>query len=390
MIKNEESLHIIKNISLINEQLDKVKLDDETTQFIKKHFYLIKNNLKGFLDVKKHGSYSINDIYSFEKNLSIDLIAINYVSKKTYNKYQNEFKTNDHFASCKICNTNKILFDKLTTIYYKESNFKVYWKEKKYTLPASKEIIYFYDSIIIKTYFNNKTITINIRSSIKHNDWPIIICGKTMYRRSFTLEYTKIYRILNNLTMKKLQLLFFYIKVKFNKENKKKLLTLKLEILQDLQLQLIKNKYFKIWINESFDKVFKSEKEVELLLQNKQIYYKKYKQTERLYNLLKLKNLNWVYINSYQSIKRFLDFYMEFCTDYLKELYKNKNNTIFFWYDSIAYIKNKLDTNNFSIKKEKKMYDEINLKVMTKTVYPFDKNNGSFLVFLKFYNFEII
>ncbi|ASP28103.1 hypothetical protein SCORR_v1c03290 [Spiroplasma corruscae] len=392
MNKIELNNLLINDLSIINEQLDKVKLGKDINNIIKKNIYLIRNKLKGSLDIKTHGSYSINNVYNFDDYISVDLIAIKHVSKKIYMKYQKEFDTNDHFVSCIICNSNLILFKKIINIYLKDKDVKVKWKEKNYSLPTSNEIITFKDSLIIHiNYENQKEIRINLRTSIKHADYPLIICNKTMYRRTFTLEYTKIYKTLNKLTLKKLQLLYFYIRVKYkNKISKKRELTLKLEILQDLQLQLLKNKYFQIWLDTTFEKVFKSPKEVELLLESKLIYYKKYRKIDKLYRLIKLKNLKWVYLCSYKSIKRFLDFYLDFCDGYINNIEENYSNEIMFYYDSVAYLKNKLDTNNFSVKKNNKLYDEIDIKIITKTIYPYDKNNGLFLVFLKFFKFEII
>ncbi|AKX33997.1 hypothetical protein SLITO_v1c03430 [Spiroplasma litorale] len=393
MNKIEQNNNMIKEMSIINEQLDKVKLDTELVNFIKKNMFLIKNKLKGFLDIKTHGSYSINNFYNFDDSITIDLLAIKYVSKKTYNKYQREFVTNDHFVSCIICSLNNQLMKKLSTLYLKDKMTKVSWKEKNYKLPTSSEIIKFTDSILVNFQeIKDKVLKFNIRTVIKFKEYPVIICSKTMYKRSFTLEFAKMYKTLNKLTLKKVQLLFFYIRVKFrNKLNKKRQLILKLEVLQDIQLQLSKNKYFQLWLDKTFDNVFKSKKEVENLLESRQIYYKKFKKTNKLYNLIKLKNLKWVFIKSYNSVKKFLDFYLGFCKDYSENLPDIESENLYFWYDSVAYLKNEFDTSNFTVKKDNKKYDEIeDFKIITKTVYPFDKNNGLFLVFLKYFNFEVI
>ncbi|AGR41032.1 hypothetical protein [Spiroplasma taiwanense] len=384
-MKNEKNVNfIIEDVKLINDQLKKVELDYNLKKFIDKNIYFIKKQLSDFLIVKKHGSYAIDSIYNFDKKINVDLLAIKYVSKKMYKIYESEISTKEHFADCWICEINQLIFKKLVKKYEISDNVKVEWKTKKYKLLNNKELFIFNDSIEISFYKNNLIgFSIIIRTVLLHKDYPLIICSKNKYKRSFSLEFVKTFRILNKLLMKKMQILFYIIKLK--NINKKQRLIFKINIMSDIQYQLLKNEYFRVWLDKSFAFNFSSKKDVDNLLESKLIYYKKNKKISKFYNSFKLVNLIWVFNKTHTDTKKFLDFYLDFC----KKIWSNKPNKIYYWYDTVAYLKNMQGTTNISIKKSSKKYDNLEMEIISRPIYPLNKENGIFLVFLQYYNFEI-
>ncbi|AGR42037.1 hypothetical protein [Spiroplasma diminutum] len=390
MDKNFSKL-ITADLEMINSQLNSVAINENLKKFIDKNVNFLKRKLKNLVQIKSQGSYATGELYNFEKELNIDLLAIKHVNKSMYKIYEQEFETNDHFDDCWICEINQDIYKIVSQIYKVDQDIKIEWIEKKYMLPNSKEKIVFKDSIKISFFKENKLgFSIIIRSALQHSEYPPILCNKTMYKRTFSLEYVKAFRVLNKLSIRKLQILFYYIRIKFRKLlSKNERLILKISIMSNIQYELTKNINFQIWLDKSFDYHFSSKKAVDNVLDSKFIYYKRPKKISNLYNSFKLKNLNWVFNKTYQSTKEFLDNYLNYSQEFINNKQEYIEGNFYFWYDSVSYLKNTAGSTSISIKKENKKYDEIDIQIHSRTIYPTNKENGLFLVFLQYYNFEI-
>ncbi len=390
MFEKKQSLSVTTDIKLINKQLKTVSLPNELKRFIDKNIRFIQNELKKYVRIKKHGSYAIKNVFNFDNPFKVDLLAIKYVSKKNYFVYENEIKTKDHFFDCEICKVNEIVLKALRDKYRINDNINVGYFIKKYPAKYIKnEFIYHTDSVKIDFIKENKIVfSIIIRGALTHNEYPLIICSRNQYSKSFSLNFVKTYKILNKLTLRKLEILFFYIRLNFReKYTAKQRWFIKLKIMEDLQWNLINNNYFKDWLAYAFYQLFPKNKILDELFETKNIYYKKSKPFDKLYSLVKLKNLKWVYNNSYSSTKSFLEKYMKMAETFFED--GNEKNDILFWYDTTPYLKNTTGNSNITMKKRKKLYDDLEIRIVTKNVYPSDNNIGLFLVFISFYKYDI-
>ncbi|ALD66261.1 hypothetical protein [Spiroplasma cantharicola] len=390
MDKNSSKL-VTADVEEINKELKKVYIDNKFKKFIDKNIYYLKNNLKDIIQIKTHGSYATGELYNFDKQLNIDLLAIKYVNRNMYKIYEQEIETREHFDDCWICELNKEIFNRVSTFYKVANDIKVSWVEKKYRSNYPKKIITFADSIKITFYKEGSAgFSIIIRTAIKHNDFLPVICNKTMYNRTFTLDYVKTFRTLNKLLVKKLQILFYYVRIKFrNLLTRQERLFLKIAIMSEIQYDLTKSNHLQRWLDYAFDYNFSSKKEVDNVLESKYIFYKRTKKIAKFYNSFKLKNLNWVFNKTYPTIKVFLDKYFEYISNFLENKDKNMTGNFFFWYDSVAYLKNTMGSTTISIKKESQKYDNLELQIHSRTIYPTNKENGLFLIFLQYFTFEI-
>ncbi|QHX36584.1 hypothetical protein [Spiroplasma sp. BIUS-1] len=390
MEKNFSKL-ITADLEQINSQLKGVAINKNLKNFIDKNISFIKRKLKNLVQIKTHGSYATGEVYNFDKVLNIDLLAIKHVNKNMYKTYEDEIETNDHFGDCWICEINEDIFKVLKESYKIDDEIKISWNQKKYAKPNSEEHVVFNDSLRIDFYKENELgFSIIIRTALQHNEFPPIICNKTMYKRTFSLEYVKKFRTLNKLLVKKLQILFYYIRIKFrNTLNKNERLILKLSVMSDIQYELTKNNFLQQWLDFSFDYNFSNKKVVDNILESKNIYYKRPKKITKLYNSFKLKNLNWVFSKTYPSTKEFLDKYFEYTNNFIENKEEYINGNFYFWYDSVSYLKNTVGSTSISIKKENKKYDNLHIQIHSRTIYPTDKENGLFLIFLQYYTFEV-
>ncbi|WP_339034809.1 hypothetical protein [Spiroplasma endosymbiont of Cantharis rufa] len=382
---------VTADIEQINRQLKKIYIDNELKKFIDKNIYYLKRKLKDIVQLKTHGSFATGELYDFDKELNIDLLAIKYVNRNMYKMYEKEIETREHFDDCWVCEINKEIF-KLVTNFYKVANdIKVSWIEKKYRCNNPKKIVTFADSIKITFYKEGKIgFSIIIRTALRHNNFLPIICNKTMYNRSFTLEYVKSFRTLNKLLVKKLQILFYYVRIKFrNLLTKQERLFLKISIMSEIQYDLTKNIYLQRWLDFAFDYNFSSKKEVDNVLESKYIFYKRSKKIAKIYNSFKLKNLSWVFHMTYPNLQGFLEKYFEYINKFLQNKERNISGNFFFWYDSVSYLKNTKGSTTISIKKESHKYDNLDLQIHSRTIYPTNKENGLFLIFLQYFTFEI-
>ncbi|AUB31456.1 hypothetical protein [Spiroplasma floricola] len=390
-MKENFSKMITSDLKKINNQIQTNSIDKDLKIFINKNINFIKRKLKDLVQIKTHGSYATGQIYKFEKILNIDLLAVKYVKNSTYNLYENEIETENHIDNCLICKTNEKIYNILVELYNISEDVKIIWNEKKTINSSLTEPTIFKDSLKIEFYKEEQLgFSILIRTVIKHSEYPLLICSKKMYKRSFTLEYLKKFRTLNNLLIKKLQILFYNISKKFRKTlTKKELLILKLFIMSDIQYSLIKNINLQKWLDFSFNYYFLNKKSVDNILDSKNLYYKRPKKISKFYNSFKLKNLKWVFAKSYSSTKDFLSQYLEYSKNFIANKSEYLKENIYFWYDSIAYLKNTIGSSNISIKKENQKYDNLDIQIYSKTIYPTDKENGLFLIFLQYFNFEV-
>ncbi|QBQ07588.1 hypothetical protein SGLAD_v1c03890 [Spiroplasma gladiatoris] len=393
MFEKNDSKLLTSEIKLINEQLNAVKINPSLKSFIDKNIFFIKNNLTNLVKIKKIGSYAIDNVYNFDEPLVVDLLGLKYVNKEMYKTYLKEVDTKEHFDDCWICELNEEIFLNLKKNYREDNNIIVEWNTKKYFYGTDlrKDFFIHNDSIKINFFKNKKLIfIILIRTALIHSEYPVLLCMKNMYFKSNALEFIKTYKTLNKLTLKKLEILFFYIRLNFRKDyDEQQRLMMKILIMSDLQLQLFKNNYFKKWISTVYYFLFNNDKVVNELFETNKIYYKKNKKISNLYNSFKLNNLTWVFHKTFISTKDFLDKYLYEVEDWIKQK-KYKIEPIYFWYDSNPYIQNTSHTSSFTLKKENKLYDNLEIKFYSKEIYPSDKSIGIFLVWLSFYKFEIL
>ncbi|QGS51834.1 hypothetical protein [Spiroplasma tabanidicola] len=393
MFQKNDSKILTSDVKLINEQLKAVELDKNLKITIDKNIFFIKTFLKKLVDIKKIGSYAIENIYNFDEPPIIDLLALKYVNKEMYNTYFKETETKDHFDDCWVCELNEDILVSLRKKFKIEKNIQIEWNTKKYFYGPDirKDFFIHNDSIKMDYYEKEKIIfTIMIRTGIIHNEYPVILCMKNMYFKSNAIEYVKTFKTLNKLTIRKLEILFFYIRLNFrNKFDAQQRLMMRILVMSDLQTQLFRNVFFKKWITTVFYFLFTNAKVVDNLFETNKIYYRKHKKFVQLYSSFKLKNLKWVFHNTYLSTKDFLDKYLYEVEDWINDKTYIKK-PLHFWYDSNPYIQNSNYSSSFTMKKDKKIYDNLELKFYSKEVYPSDKNIGIFLVWLKFYEFEIL
>ncbi|QEH61731.1 hypothetical protein SCHIN_v1c05340 [Spiroplasma chinense] len=391
MFQKNDSKLITSDVKLINEQLKTVELDKSFKRFIDRNIFFIKKELKNLAVIKKTGSYAIDCVYNFDKEPKIDLLAIKYVNKGMYSVYEEEIETKDHFTDCWICEINEEIYKKLKSKYEVVEEIKVNWNSKKYKIyPDSKETVEHRDSIKIDFYKDDKIgFSIVIRTGLTHADYPPILCFKNTYETTNAVEFVKTYWTLNKLTIRKLEILFFYIRLNFRRgfSNEQRLM-MKIMVMSDLQYQLTKNNIFQEWLTHSFKYLFPNLKVIDSLFESKNIYYKKQKLFEKLYKSFRLKNLNWVFHNTYLSTKDFLDKYLPLCKEWVAEK-KYLNEPMYFWYDTNPYLKNTSGSSNYTMKKQAKKYDDLEMSIHSKNVYPSDNDIGVFLVFLSFYQFKI-
>ncbi|WP_339029357.1 hypothetical protein [Spiroplasma endosymbiont of Cantharis nigra] len=382
---------VTADIEQINRQLKKIYIDNKFKKFIDKNIYYLKRKLKDIVQLKTHGSFATGELYDFDKELNIDLLAIKYVNRSMYKMYEKEIETREHFDDCWVCEINKEIFELVTDFYKVANDIKVSWIEKKYRCNNPKKIVTFADAIKIAFYKEGKIgFSIIIRTSLRHNNFLPIICNKTMYNRSFTLEYVKSFRTLNKLLVKKLQILFYYVRIKFRSSlTKQERLFLKISIMSEIQYDLTKNIYLQRWLDFAFDYNFSSKKEVDNVLESKYIFYKRSKKIAKIYNSFKLKSLSWVFHMTYPSLQGFLEKYFEYINKFLQNKERNISGNFFFWYDSVTYLKNTKGSTTISIKKESQKYDNLDLQIHSRTIYPTNKENGLFLIFLQYFTFEI-
>ncbi|AUM62575.1 hypothetical protein [Spiroplasma monobiae] len=390
MEKNFSKL-ITTDLEQINNQLKGVSINKNMKNFIDKNISFIKRKLKNIVKIKTHGSYATGEFYNFDKVLNVDLLAIKYVNNSMYKTYEDEIETNDHFGDCWICEINEDIFKVLTNSYKVDEEVKVVWNQKKFQLPNSEETIAFNDSLRIEFYKDGQLgFSIVIRSALQHSEYPPIICNKSIYKRTFTLEYLKKFRTLNKLLVKKLQILFYYIRIKYRNDlSKNERMILKLSIMSDIQYELTKSNFLQQWLDHAFEYHFSNKKVVDNILDSKKIYYKRPKKISKLYNSFKLKNLNWVFNKTYPNTKEFLDKYFDYAENFKQNKEEYINGNFYFWYDSVSYLKNTLSSTSISIKKENKKYDNLDIQMHSRTIYPTDKENGLFLIFLQYFTFEV-
>lgn len=390
MFEKNISKEITKDIALINNQLNAVKLKTNMKKFIEKNIFFINSNLKDLLSIKKIGSYAIDQIYNFDNEPVIDLLGVKYVSKEMYNVYSNELETRDHFSDCWMCELNSEIYSRLEKLYEGQEHVKVLWNKKEYQLSSDK--IIFKDSICVQFYKNNKLLmTISIRSSICSKDFPPIICDEKTYRRSFSIVMVKYYKVLNNLLNKKLELLFLYIRLQYRKDyTRKQRMYMKIKIMSDIMFELSKNFNLQIWTSEVFEHYLPNEKVIDNLFSNGNYYYVENKIFKAIHDSFRLKNLKWVFNKTYNDIKEFLTFYLSYATENSNlEKDSREEVRIPFIYDTSVYLKNELGSSNFTIKKTDKLYDDLDIKITTRNVYPSNKDIGVFLLFVNYFNFEI-
>ncbi|AHI52748.1 hypothetical protein [Spiroplasma culicicola] len=392
MFQKNDSKLITGDVKLINEQLKTVELEKPFKQYINRNIFFIKNELKDIVSVKKIGSYAINGIYNFDQAPKIDLLALKYVNKDMYNTYQQEIETRDHFDDCWNCELNEVIYQKLKKKYEIIEDIQVNYLIKKVKVNVdSKEFFQFKDAVQIDFYKEDKIgFSIIIRIALCHNQYPAIICRKQRYYQTNALEYVKAFKTLNKLTIRKVEILFFYIRLNYRKEfsNKQRLMA-KILILSDLQYQLVKNSHMQDWLTQVFNHLFPNKKIIDNIFQSNNLYYKKLKLFEKMYRSFNLKHLDWVFHNTYPNTKDFLDKYLEQSKHWINEKAYLDDN-IYFWYDSNPYIKNTLGNSNYTMKKNKKLYDDLDIFIHSKNIYPSDKEIGLFLVFLSYYRFNII
>ncbi|WP_339021596.1 hypothetical protein [Spiroplasma endosymbiont of Atherix ibis] len=366
---------ITSDLKKINNQIQTYSIDKDFKIFINKNINFIKRKLKNLVQIKTHGSYATGQVYKFEKVLNVDLLAIKYVKNSTYKLYENQIETKTHFKNCWICKTNEDIYKILEDIYKISEDVKISWNEKKNIDSNLIDPILFKDSLKIEFYKENQLgFSILIRTTIKHSEYPLLICSKKIYKRSFTLEYLKKFRTLNSLLIKKLQILFYKITKKFKKIlTKKELLILKLSIISNIQYSLVKNIYLQKWLDLSFYHYFLNEKNVDSAFESKNLYYKRQKKISKFYNSFKLKNLKWVFIKSYSNTKEFLNKYLEYSNNFINNKNEYIKENFYFWYNSIAYLKNTIGSSTISIKKENQKFDNLDIQIYSKTIYPTDK-----------------
>ncbi|WP_157087563.1 hypothetical protein [Spiroplasma helicoides] len=389
-MKNESKV-LTSDIQLINEQLKAVELDKNLKNYIKKTIIYLKSLLSDLVDIRKIGSFAINGLYSIEEEPVVDLLALKYINREMYKTYENEIDSKEHFSDCWICEVNEEILIRLRKKYSFDPEIKVEWNTKKYFYDKFSDDFYLHtDSIKMDFYKNNILgFSIIIRTGLTHNLFPPILCMKNSYHKTNALDYVKTFKTLNNLTVRKLEILFFYIRINFRlKYTKEQRLMMKIMVMSELQEQLTRNKFFQEWATTVFHYLFPNKKIIDELFQSNNLYYKKHKLFAKCYSSLKLKNLHWVFHKTYPKTKDFLDNFLDNCEVWIKEQ-KHKKDEIVFWYDTNPYIKNSSGDSNFTMKKDKKLFDDLEEKIISKTVYPSDKDIGIFVVFLKYFIFSI-
>lgn len=389
MVKKLDSKKITADIKLINQQLAAVRLKPKLKAIIDQQIFLLQNELKDLVVLKKIGSFASNSIYNFDKSIEVDLLAVKYVNFKMYQTYNEEIQTKEHFTDCWNCELNEIIFKHLTNKFSQSHNIVVDWHETKIKVKKDSFVIFKY-AISIKFYHEGEVVfSFLIRTALTHLRYLPIICDKKRYFTTTALEFISTYKVLNKLLVKKLDILFFYFKYKFKDTNsRKEILMMKIFTLSEVQQDLTKNEFFKKWITKVYEHVFPSQKAFENLFDSKNIYYKKQKPIEKMYRSIKLKNLTWVFNRTYTSTRNFLEKFLSEASQWVKA----KNYTtgfVYFWYDSIIYLQNSKGSSSLTKKRPDKKYEDINMSFLTKNIYPSDKNIGVFLVLLTFYKFPI-
>lgn len=389
MIKKINSKIITSEIPLINSQLKDAKLSQETKKNIERHILFIKNILKDIVEIKKIGSYAINNIYKFDEFINVDLLALKFINKNMYFTYQEEVTNKEHFSDCWICEINEVIFTKLQLLNKQNPKIIVEWNISN-TKRGRDSFISFNDSIKISIYEkNSKPLSFFIRTTLLHSKYPPIFCDRNIYQITHALEYVEMYKILNKLLLKKLELLFLYIRLKKETSfSKKEYLLMKLYIMGDIQYQLSRNKVLNKWLTHVFKYIFPSVKVIDDLFNSKYIHYKKQKLLEKMYSSFKIKNLSVVFNRTFPKTKVFLKKYLLESKMWIKEKKYLKEN-IYFWYDSVVYLNNSTWSTSLTKKKAFKKYDDLNINTIIKNVYPSDNNIGIFLIMLIYYPYKI-
>ncbi|WP_338969338.1 hypothetical protein [Spiroplasma endosymbiont of Labia minor] len=379
-----------KDYKLIKTRLNEISISKHVIEKINIEINNIKLILKNIVTIKIHGSFATIGLYKIDSDPKIDLLGIVHLKQSMFDVYENEIDSYEHFDDCFICDYNKIVYEKLFEMYKNNDEIEVEWQNQ--TISGNL----FQDNIIISVKIDGKIYKIIYRSCLSSKKIYKLICVRNVYRRSFTLEYVRNYKILDKLLLKKLSFLFYeiYLIAKNNGYNKMKLLYMKLAILSKLQWFIQQNNiYMRTWTSSLFKMFFTKNEVVESLFTTNDFYNKNAKLITKIYRNVKFKKFNWVYHGMFPDLKNFVIEFTKYAEEHssLRNVgVENNERSIYFIYDINAYIINQSKSKNILVHNWEKKIEDSGLKVTKKYIYPDNTDIGTFMLFAIYYHMELI
>jgi hypothetical protein len=382
---------VTKDITMINNELIKNSIPEKLKTRITKFIYGIRSFLGHDYIIKKIGSYAMEGIFNFEKEVVVDLLAIKYMNRDFYRRYDEEIDNDNHLLDCLCCLHREIIFKKLNYLFETKEHIDVVYKRKTYQLDKDRKLVYT-DSILIRVADNDGTelFSINMRVGLCSKELPIIICDEKIYKRSYALQVVSAFRVLDNLLNKKLKYLFFLLKKNhYNAWSKKDLMFAKMKIISNIQNQIAYDESTAMWLSKVYKTTLSNKLILNKILKNKNLHYQRYRYFENIHKMVLLKDMKWVFNNSFQDLDKFIQQYLEFA-DANHNLKAEAEDTgrLFFYYDSNIYIDSDSHA-SYTVKKANRLFDYIGIKKISKSVYPSDKAIENIVLFLWYFALDI-
>jgi hypothetical protein len=382
---------VTNDIAFINSEVAKNSFDDKLMKRIEKFVYGIRSFLGHEYTIKKIGSYAMEGVYTFDNIPTIDLLAVKYLNRDFYKRYDDELGGDNHFLDCLCCHHKKIIMQKLEELFSTKDHIDVVYKKKVYVIDNHRTLTYT-DSVLVKISNDQgqELFSVSIRVGLCSKELPVIICDEKVYRRSYAIQAVDAYRSLNNLLNKKLKYLFLKMKLHYkNHWSAKDLMFAKLKIMAQLEGQLAYSEKTGEWLAKVYKVTLNNTPILKKILKNKKLHYTKHKFFERVHKMLSLREMKWIFNQTYQNLDEFLETYLTFAKEnHSLETETNESGFLYFYYDNNVFIDG-YGQASYTIKKNNRLFDYLGIKKITKSVYPSEKEIEGIVLFLQYFAMDL-